>query len=192
MARTPVDQDDLDRLDAKGGAAAADGYLALAADPHPGDVANPAELRVQAALLLQDAGEHERALEVFREAATTGAPVYPDVRAYLIDGLLHAGRADEAAEVARAIRADRPSDPFVHLSVGMAFDLNGDPASALRWLTIGLNKVLDEPSNDDDVAHRVMHMLAENRYRVRRMLDLPIDGLDLVATELAESHDHDD
>ena len=159
----------------------------------PDDVANPAELRVQAALLLQDAGEHERALEVLREAAASGAPVYPDVRAYLIDGLLHAGQADEAAEVARAIRADRPSDPYVHVTVGAAFEQGGDPTTALRWYTIGLNKLLDEPvTNEDETLHRVMHLLAANRYSLRRKLDLPIDGLDLVSTELAESHDHDD
>ena len=192
MARTPVDEDTLARLDAQGGTAAADGYLELATDPQPGDVANPAELRVQAGLLLQDAGEHERALEVFREAAATGAPVYPDVRAYLIDGLLHASRADEAADVARAIRADRPSDPYVHLTVGASFEQGNDLTTALRWYTIGLNKMLDEPlTNEDEVLHRVMHLLAANRYTLRRKLDLPIDGLDLVSTELDESHDHD-
>ena len=191
MARTPVDEAALGQLDAQGGAAAADGYLALAADPQPGDVANPAELRVQAALLLQDAGEVERALEVFREAAATGAPVYPDVRAYLIDGLLRAGRTDEAGEVARAIRAERPSDPYVHLTVASAYQQNGDQTTALRWLTIGFNKTIDETSAvDEEAVHRVMHLLAANRYQLRRELELPIDGLDLVAVELAESHDH--
>jgi tetratricopeptide (TPR) repeat protein len=193
MPRTPVAEKALARLDSQGGTAAADGYLALAADPHPDDVANPAELQVQAALLLQDAGEHERALQVLREAAASGAPVYPDVRAYLSDGLLHAGRADEAAEVARAIRAERPSDPYVHTTVGAAFEQNGDLRTALRWYTIGLNKLLDEPpADEDETLHGVLHLLAAKRFSVRRQLDLPIDGLDLVSTELAESHHHDD
>jgi len=177
--------------------AAAD-LLAWAGEPHPDDApdVNRAELLVSAAAQLSLAGDFEPALGVLREAVATGEPVDPDVRAYLIHGLLKCGLAEEADKVAADLRRERPANLLVHHLVGVAYEEADRLDLALRWFTMGATRavrmedtVLEGWSDDvDDVgAGFDAIILMTARFRVRRKMGFPLDGYDEVAADVLEA-----
>ena len=191
--RGPLTYEDVqEREDAAEGAgpdahrdAAAD-FLAWAIEPHPDDdpEASRAELMVTAAEHLSLAGDRESALGVLREAVATGEHVTPDVRAYLINGLLECGLGEEADKVAEQLRRERPADVMVHDLVGTAFERVDRLDVALRWFTSGLMRVVRDDGDSFDAL-----VLMTARSRVRHRMGFPPDEYDLMAAATLEAAD---
>ena len=165
--------------------AAAD-LLAWAIEPHPDDdpEASRAELMVSAAAQLSLAGDREPALGVLREAVATGEHVNPDVRAYLINGLLECGLAEEADKVAEELRRERPADVMVHDLVGTAFERVGRLDVALRWFTSGMMRAVRDDGDSFDALE-----LMTARFRVRHKMGFPTDDFDVIASAALEAAD---
>ena len=196
--RGPLTYDDLqEREDAAEGSdpdlhreAAAD-LLAWASEPHPDDdpEASRAELLVSAAEQLSMAGDREPALGVLREAVATGEPVNPDVRAFLINGLLECGRGDEADKVADDLRHERPENVMVHDLVGTAYERAGRLDVALRWFTMGVLRAVSWGDDVDDLDGLNALMLMSSRYRVRQAMGFPPDEFDEIAADVLDTED---
>jgi hypothetical protein len=136
-----------------------------------------ADFLVAAGTQLSYAGDDEAALATYREAATAAGFATPDVRCYLVDGLLRTGRGAEAREVAEAVGRDAPTDPDVFLYIGESFELAGDLPAAARWFTLGVAR--HQRVSGEDVPDVLDLMIA--RRRVRQAQSLPEDDDDMYA-----------
>lgn len=174
-------EDDAEDLGPEAHREAAADFQAWANEPHPDDEpeASRAELLVSAAAQLSMAGDHEPALGLLREAAASGEHVSPDIRAYLINGLLECGLGEEADKVADDLRRERPADVMVHDLVGTAYERADRLDVALRWFTSGTLRAAR--ADDDDVDDFDTFLLMASRYRVRQKMGFPPDDLDEVA-----------
>jgi SEC-C motif len=165
--------------DAQAHARLAEQMAAWAAEPHPDDELAPGQLLVRAAEHYGMADDPARALPLLRRAVETGDRVAPDVRCYLVNGLLAAGEADEAERVAALIRHERPADPDVYLFLGEAFELHGHLADAARWFTSGVLRAL----RNDDASPLDAVLLMQARRRARLAMGCPEDDYDMLASE---------
>jgi predicted Zn-dependent protease len=162
--------------------AAARQLAAWAEEAHPMDgPVSPATLLVNAGEQLTEAGDLPEALEFFRRAVDTGQYVPPDVRCYLHGGLLKVGDVDATRAVAEDLRRERPIDGDVYLFIGENYELAGDLRAAHRWLTMGVQRTMNDVEDGDVAAARDAAGLVMARLRVRRALDLPLDEYDAVA-----------
>ena len=192
--RGPLTVEDIqDREDAAEGPdrephreAAAD-FLAWASEPHPDDdpEASRGELLVTAAEQLSLAGDHEPALRILREAVATGDHVHPDVRVYLINGLLECELSEEADKVADQLRRERPTDVMIHDHVGSAYERADRLDVALRWFTMGTVRAFGSQGEGMDGLETFM--LMTSRYRVRTKMGFPPDDFDLMAAGALEA-----
>ena len=181
--RGPLTQDDVDGLCMRArtpeqhrGAAAQ--LTALAEEVHPEDEVSPASLLANAGEQLNRIGDHDAALEVFRRAVGAEGHVPPDVRCYLHHELLAVGDVTGARRLADELRRERPADGDVYLFVGESYELAGDLREAHRWMTMGLLRMLGRAEQGEDLAVGGAADLVRTRYRVRRVLDLPMDEYD--------------
>jgi tetratricopeptide (TPR) repeat protein len=179
MTREPISQDDFEAVEAETDdhARIAAIYEEWARNPHPDDELNPSQLLVAAGEYRDYAGELDAALSLIRAAVATGGTVEPDARCYLVHALLRAGLDDEAGTLARAIRADHPTDPDVYELTGEAFEAGERVAEAIRWFTAGLLRAIDA---QDPIAVRD---LAGARWRVRRAQGFTADEYDEIAID---------
>ena len=154
-------------------------------DPRAGEV-TPALLFVSAGEHLTAAGDLREAVVCFRRAVETGQYVPPDVRCYLHGALLRVGDLAAARNLADELRRERPIDGDVYLLIGENYESTGDLRAAHRWLTMGLQRAVNDVEDGDDLdaAEDAAGLMAA-RLRVRHALDLPLDEYDrLVASAL--------
>jgi tetratricopeptide (TPR) repeat protein len=149
-------------------------------DPRAADV-SPALLLVSAGEHLTEAGDHGEAVACFRRAVEAGQYVPPDVRCYLHGGLLRVGDLDAARDMADELRRERPIDGDVYLLIGENYESTGDLRTAHRWLTMGVQRAVNDVEDGDDLdaAEDAAGLMAA-RLRVRHALDLPLDEYDRV------------
>lgn len=186
MPRKPLTHDSaLERLElvsggAEGYRAAAADYEAWAAEPHPDDEITVAGLLVSAGEALEFAGDREGALDCFRRAVADGSEVAPDVRCYVIGGLMNLGRFDEADAAAAELLRTRPRDPLVYEHVGEQYEAVDHLDDANRWMTAGVVRLLGA----EDVSVYTVLMLMRSRRRVRQALGFDEDEFDLIGRPL--------
>lgn len=145
-------------------------------DPRKGEV-SPALLFVSAGDHLTAAGDLREAVVCFGRAVMAGQYVPPDVRCYLHGGLLRAGDLDAARDLADELRRERPLDGAVYLLIGENYESIGDLRTAHRWLTMGVQRAMNDVEDGDDLDAAG---LMTARLRVRHALDLPLDEYDRV------------
>ena len=162
--------------------ATAQQLAAWAEEPEPrAEEVNPALLFVSAGEHLTAAGDLPDAVDCFRRAVEAGEYVPPDVRCYLHGGLLRVGDLDAARDLADELRRERPIDGDVYLLIGENYESVGNLRTAHRWLTMGVQRAVNEVEDGDDLdaAEDAAGLIAA-RLRVRRALDLPLDEYDRV------------
>jgi tetratricopeptide (TPR) repeat protein len=155
--------------------------VAWAEETHPqdGEEVTPANLLVHAAEQLSQAGDHDRALELFRRAVSAEGDVLPDVRCHLHHGLIAAGDVAGARRLAEEVRRSRPTDPDVYQLIGEDYEAAGDLAEANRWMNLGLRCLVGQAEEGDEaLSGFAAVMLLAARRRVRRALGFPPDEFD--------------
>lgn len=194
MPRGPLTHDDIElRLEQVSGGS--DGYRAAAADyeswaaqPHPDDEATVAALLVSAGEALEFAGDREGALDCFQRAVADGGEVPPDVRCYVIGGLMNLDRFEEADAAAAALMRSRPRDPFVYEYVGEQYESVDRLDEANRWMTAGVVRLLGA----EDVPEYLVLMLMRSRRRVRHAIGFDEDEYDVFAGDALSPDDTDE
>jgi zinc-finger of transposase IS204/IS1001/IS1096/IS1165 len=197
--------DDLDEL----GHAAfdADDRLSVAvrlvAAVDEGRLADPADASYAlslAAEITDHAGDLEGAVVLAgraAEASRSRGPGYGHPRALYGRLLLRAGREDEGLAVLGMLRPLLLRDEDAVYYVSDALQEGGHARTAVAWLTPALETALERRSA---VASRrgervyeqaavMAYALAQQRYRLRRELDLPVDEHDLLAERLRDAVD---
>lgn len=189
--RDPVTYEDVDDIPLGGSTEhdqeAARTLQAWAAQPHPDDELSPAALLVRASEHLASADDHEGSLELARRAVDLGGDVPPDVRCYLVAGLLRVGATREAGDVADTIRRSRPTSGDVFLFLGEGYEAAGDLDQANRWFTMGVLRLLRNEDEADPGRDAELMVLLAARARAREVLGFPADDLDEEAHERREA-----
>ena len=179
-----LSSDDIERLEAsartpKAHRRAAETLTGWAQEPNGDDDVTPADLLSAAAWHLQQAGDSDAALGLYRQAVAAGGTTSLDARCLLHAALLEAGLSEEAQQVADEIRRSRPPISEV-TSMAENFEVAGDLDQAHRWVVMGVNRLdLDdgtEPADDFDTEY-----LLSARLRIRRAIGFPPDDLDRTA-----------
>jgi tetratricopeptide (TPR) repeat protein len=181
--RGPLSEDDIERLEQAGTPeahrSAATTLTAWAEEPHEDDEASTARLLNAAAWHLDQAGDREAALALYRRSVTAPGTVVPDKRCYLHGALLQAGRTDEARRLGNEIRRSVPEDLEAYAFVAENHELAGDVHEAHRWLELGAQRLERDGRTrirpDGDLAAL---LLLRARRRVRQNLGFPPDHLD--------------
>lgn len=133
-----------------------------------------AELLAAAAEQWQLAGEDDRAIAVFGEAARDGSVTRVDPRAQIATVLHECGRDDEARSVLRDVPLRGRHGAHCLFYVGALYAALGELDEAHRWLTKG---VLLAQKHPDRLG---LTFLLVARHDVRRELGLPHDDFDEV------------
>ena len=189
-----LNSDDIERLEAsartpKGHRRAAEALTGWAREPNQDDEVTPADLLSAAAWHLQQAGDGEAALDLYRQAVAAGRTTSLDARCLLHAALLEAGLSEEAQQVADEFRHSRPPISDV-TAMAENFEEAGDLDQAHRWVVMGVNRLdLDdgtEPANDFDTDY-----LLSARLRIRRAIGFPPDELDRTAEANRARHRSD-
>ena len=136
----------------------------------------------------------ERAVEVYRAQGGPGS--YP--RTYRAELLFRLGREDEAMAEVTALRPALTEDSDAASGITEALEAGGHAEIAEHWLTEALVTALQrreavesqesEPAQEQ--AMTMVFMLAMERHRIRRELDLPPDEHDDLAELLMETVDN--
>lgn len=180
--RPAVTVDDAEDLDLSGtpehNRAAACTLQSWAAEPHPDDELSSAALLVRAGEHLTAADDHEASLALVRRAVEDGGDVDPDVRCYLLSGLLRVGATAEARGVVDELRRSRPVSGDVYLFVGEVYEGVGDLDQANRWFTTGVMRLLRREDDARPARDAELMILMAARARVREALGFPADDLD--------------
>ncbi|MEU4694236.1 SEC-C domain-containing protein [Actinoplanes sp. NPDC023714] len=121
----------------------------------------------------------ERAIESYRlvEAAADGF-----ARARRGELLSRLGREDEAMAAFTALRPRLAREPAAATYLAEALEECGQGAIAEQWLTAALNVVLDRPETVERAV--LANGLLQNRRRIRRELELPVDEYDEFADRI--------
>ena len=171
--------DDIERLEAsartlKAHRRAAATLTGWAQESNPDDEVTPADLLSAAAWHLEQAGDTDASLDLYRRAVSAHGTTTPDARSLLHAALLATGRHEEARRVADDFRRSRPRiADFADMAEN--FELNGDLEQAHRWAEMGASRLEQGVEEDDDVA--VISLLNVRR-SVRQELGYPPDELD--------------
>jgi tetratricopeptide (TPR) repeat protein len=189
-----LNSDDIERLEAsartpKAHRRAAETLTGWAREPNRDDEVTPADLLSAAAWHLQQAGDSEAALDLYRQAVGAGRTTSLDARCLLHAALLEAGLPEEAQQVADEFRHARPPISDV-TAMAENFEQAGDLDQAHRWVVMGVNRLdLDdgtEPADDFDTEY-----LLSARLRIRRAIGFPPDELDRTAEANRARHRSD-
>ena len=179
--RTWLTADDIERLEAVARTPAAHRQAAAeltawAAEEHPDDEVSPADLVSAAAWHLEQAGDTEPALTMYRRAVAAEGTTTPDARCLLHAALITAGQLDEAREVADDLRRSGPRIvDIAHMAE--VFELHGDLKQAHRWVAMGVTR-LDLAAGSELPEDYEVEVLLNARRRVRQALGFPPDNLD--------------
>jgi tetratricopeptide (TPR) repeat protein len=123
-------------------------------------------------------GRVEDALAAMRDALAAGWDGQPDGRCRLAEMLMRAGRIGEAAALWAQVKADTPDDVWLYNNAGIEYAHAGDHATALGWLTDGLDLALTAGDPDD-----LVDQLAEVRGASLAALGSDPDELQLRADD---------
>jgi tetratricopeptide (TPR) repeat protein len=148
-----------------------------AAETNRDDEVTPADLLSAAGWHLDQAGDTEAALDLYRRAVAAEGTTTPDARCLLHAALLQAGRLDEARQVADDLRRARPRI-IDFAAMAETFELVGDLQQAHRWAAMGVNRLdltatVDAADDDYEIV-----TLLDTRRRIREALGFPPDELD--------------
>ena len=88
---------------------------------------------------------------------------------------------EPARDLADELCRERPIDGDVYLFIGENYESTGDLRTAHRWLTMGVQRAMNDVEDGDDLdaAENAAGLMAA-RLQVRRALDLPLDEYDRV------------
>jgi tetratricopeptide (TPR) repeat protein len=173
--------DDIERLEAVARTPPAHRQAAAelsscAEERSPDDEVSPADLLSAAAWHLEQAGDTEAALGMYRRAVAADGTTTPDARCLLSATLLAAGQLDEARQVADDLRRSSPRiGDFA--SMAEVFEMAGDLKEGHRWVAMGINR-LDLSSGSEFPEEYEVDVLLNVRRRIRRALGFPPDELD--------------
>lgn len=179
--RRRLTTDDIERLEASARTAkahrkAAETLTGWAQEPVRDDEVTPADLLVAAAWHLQQAGDGEAALVLYRRAVAAGATTSIDARCLLHAALLGAGLSEEAQQVAEEFRRSRPRVSDI-TAMAENYEETGNLEQAHRWVVVGANRLdLDDAADEFEIEY-----LLTARHRIRRALGFPPDELDEAA-----------
>jgi tetratricopeptide (TPR) repeat protein len=182
--RSWLNVDDIERLEAsartpKAHRRAAATLADWARETNRDDEVTPADLLSAAGWHLDQAGDTEAALTLYRQAVAAGGMTDPDARCVQHAALLAAGRPDEARQVADELRRSRPRISDI-AAMAENFELAGDLEQAHRWAAMGVNRLDLDDAADTDVDYEVVYLL-DVRRRIRQALGFPPDELDETA-----------
>jgi tetratricopeptide (TPR) repeat protein len=147
-------------------------------DPRVADAFNRDELLGELSEIYEAQGRVDDALGTMRAAIAAGYRSQPDPRCRLAEIQLRAGRVEPAAALYAQVHAEFGDDVWLYNSAGLEYGAAGDPATALAWLTPGLELALD--TGDPD---RLVAQLADLRREQLTVLGRPHDDLDARAEE---------
>lgn len=162
-----------------------------AAALQPGEEGRAAFLSVLGEFLLMH-DEVDRARTAYEQARQDGGPTVIHPLAGLLEVAYRSGDSDAAtsvlAELLSLVRADRLNWATGE-NVGEILEEADELRQALRWFNIPLRDV-----DPDDVSDELIG-LVHGHYRVRRLLDLPMDRYDetseLLRAQFRLGGDHD-
>lgn len=180
--RNPLTPDDIERLESfartpQAHRKAAAQLATWAEEQHPDDQdVTPAELLSAAGWHLDQAGDSEAAIELYRRAVAVEGTTTPDARCMVHAALLEAGRRDEAHHVAEDLRRSGPHIVDI-ATMAETFELVGDLAEAHRWAAMGVSR-LELDAGTDLVDDFDVTVLLNTRRRIRQALGFPPDDLD--------------
>ncbi len=112
------------------------------ADPTAAEVFDLAELYLDLSTEYSTLGRHDDALAAADAAIDAGVDMQPDPRCLRAEILMRAGRVTEAEPIWAAVRADTPDDVWLYNTAGLEYADQGQHATALDWLTDGLQLAL--------------------------------------------------
>lgn len=139
-----------------------------------------AQYLVEAAESWAAAGCPQRAGELFAAAIADGGPVVGDARTYYAGFLFDTGCPERALQALAELR--NSEDPFAYVSAGEVMEEAADLDGALTWFSNGLRRFYRDFGPRDAVDDATLMQLLSNRQRVRRLLELPPDSWDDIAS----------
>jgi hypothetical protein len=139
-----------------------------------------AQYLVEAAESWAAAGCPDRAGALFERALADGGPVVGDARTYYAGFLFDTGCPERALRTLAELRGS--DDPFAFVSAGEVMEEAADLDGALSWFTNGLRRFYRDFGPRDAVQDPTLMQLLTNRQRVRRLLELPPDSWDDIAS----------
>jgi tetratricopeptide (TPR) repeat protein len=139
-----------------------------------------AQYLVEAAESWAAAGCPEKAGALFEAALYDGGPVVGDARTYYAGFLFDTGYPERAMRTLAEVR--HSDDPFAFVSAGEVMEEAADLDGALSWFTDGLRRFYRAFGPADAVDDPTLMQLLTNRQRVRRLLELPPDTWDDIAS----------
>ncbi|HXH78954.1 hypothetical protein [Nocardioides sp.] len=132
---------------------------------------------------LQMTGRYDEARSAFEEVLESGHRSFLHPLASLLDLDLETGQLEAAdrllADLLALSRAGQ-LDAGDHHAIGESLEIHGRETTAQRWFTIPLRDV--DPEDLDALDIGCLH----GRFRVRRVLDLPLDAYDRASVEIKE------
>ena len=125
----------------------------------------------------EQVGRTDDAIAAMRLAIAGGWRGRPDGRCRIAELLMRAGRVAEATPLWDQVKADTPDDVWLYNNAGLEYADVGDDATALTWLTDGLELALG--TGDPE---RLVDQLRNLRGAALSRLDRPADRLQGRAT----------
>jgi tetratricopeptide (TPR) repeat protein len=115
---------------------------ACRSDPAAADRWHEPELWDELVDVYEQLGRTDDAIAAMRSAIAAGWRGRPDGRCRIAELLMRAGRLAEATPLWDQVRADTPDDVWLYNNAGPEYADVGDDATALTWLTDGLELAL--------------------------------------------------
>jgi tetratricopeptide (TPR) repeat protein len=115
---------------------------ACRSDPAAADRWHEPELWDELVDVYEQLGRTDDAIAAMRSAIAAGWRGRPDGRCRIAELLMRTGQVAEAAPLWDEVRADTPDDVWLYNNAGLEYAALGDDATALEWLTDGLNLAL--------------------------------------------------
>lgn len=116
--------------------------VACRSDPAAADLWREAELLDELVDVYEQLGRTNDAIAAMRSAIAAGWDGRPDGRCRIAELLMRSGRVDEAGPLWEQVRAEDPGDVWLYNNAGLEYADVGDDATALTWLTDGLELAL--------------------------------------------------
>ena len=115
---------------------------ACRSDPAAADRWHEPELWDELVDVYEQVGRTDDAIAAMRSAIAAGWRGRPDGRCRIAELLMRAGRVAEAGPLWDQVKADTPDDVWLYNNAGLEYADVGDDATALTWLTDGLELAL--------------------------------------------------
>jgi tetratricopeptide (TPR) repeat protein len=151
---------------------------ACRSDPIAADRWHESELLDELVDVYEQMGRTDDAIAAMRSAIAAGWRGRPDGRCRIAELLMRAGRVAEATPLWDQVKADTPHDVWLYNNAGLEYADVGDDATALTWLTDGLELAL--ATGDPE---RLVDQLRNLRGAALSRLDRSVDRLQERATQ---------